>query len=86
MTFGDLANFSGGITVGGIYGAVHAEEVEYLLGFIDKTFGLGNGHKLGQVCFSQFVYIVQFAVREQSGTTDTAEDVTGLALDTFLIG
>ena len=62
VPFGDFANISGGLAVGGINGTVHAELVEYLLSFIDKHFGLGDRHKLGQISFSQFVNIVQFAV------------------------
>ena len=45
-----------------------------------------NRHELGQIRFAEFINVVQFAVREQPGTSDAAENIAGLAFDAFVIG
>jgi len=85
VTFGLLAYFTGLFHVGGIARSVHAEPVENLFGFIDQFFSFAQRHKLGQIGFSQFIYVVQLAIRKQAGPSNPAQNVTGLAFDAFFI-
>jgi hypothetical protein len=86
IAFGSFAYFSSFRHVGRVGGAVHAKLVKDLFGFIDQLFSLVKGHKLGQIGFAQFINVVQFAIRKQTGTADAAENIAGLAFDTLLIG
>jgi hypothetical protein len=84
VPFGLFANILGGFHIGGVDRSVHSEFVENGLRFVNQGLCVRARHELGQVGFTQGRNIIQFAVRKETGTPDTAQNVARFAFDAFL--